>query len=225
MSRYKLRVPSAGTFLYGDDGRAVVADDIHQARDELEAFEVHSYIGVCRVVYAADVENGECHEDAEPGDTTIDYHFDDGREPGSNECRVWEVGPPGFHWTMAPFYPPIALDEIPIGTVIQDPKDQSWVRIVKLATRHKEGWKVRVEPEQEGGGKQRTLTFLAGESVSISPAFNNWRPTMHYRLEIKGEVAEGPREEMEQLRDDAIKALQDEWRRNLPPERARAETL
>lgn len=56
MPKYRLRVPSPGTYLHGDGPEAVVATDIHEARELLEEFEVHSEIGRCRVVYKREID-------------------------------------------------------------------------------------------------------------------------------------------------------------------------
>lgn len=121
MARYKLRIPQTGDVLYGD-GRAIVADTLDEARAEWEhedcepVIYLHSSIGQCRVVYARDVENGECHEDAEAGDTTVDYMPDTGRDLAANEVRCWERGGPSWRWDMRPLPRlPIPWRQIPVG--------------------------------------------------------------------------------------------------------------
>ena len=129
MPRYKLCVPQAGDTLYGDGDTSVVADTIDQAReffrDHTEDGEppvyLHSYIGRCRVVYKLDVDNGDCHEDAEPGDTTIDYLRDTGCELVAGEVRCWEIGRPDFHWEYDyDAWPaePVDWRTIPVGCTV-----------------------------------------------------------------------------------------------------------
>jgi hypothetical protein len=128
MPRYKLRVPEAGTMLYGDGDTGMVADTIEQARDYFAEWDggderpiyLHSYIGVCRVAYKRDVEAGDCHEDAEPGDTTVDYCRDDGRALADHEVRVWMLGPPSWPWNME-YSPPEAVSwkTIPVGADVR----------------------------------------------------------------------------------------------------------
>lgn len=109
MAKYRLRVPESGTWLYGDGPPSVVADDIWEARELFEEDEegnfpiyLHSSIGVCRVLYKRDIEAGDGHEGAEPGDTTVEYCRDDGTpiDP-TYQCRVWELGWPGVPWSMS----------------------------------------------------------------------------------------------------------------------------
>lgn len=122
MPRYRLRVPEPGTFLYGDGDTSLVADTIEQAReiyrDERDepAIYLHSQIGSCQIVYKRDVDACDCHEDAEPGDTTVWLGPDDGRELASNECRVWILGPPHWPWKYD-YLEPIAVSwrDIPVG--------------------------------------------------------------------------------------------------------------
>lgn len=121
MARYKLRIPQTGDMLYGDE-RAIVADTLDAAREAWEQEEgeavvyLHPHIGRCRVVYARDVENGECHDDAEAGDTTVDYLTDTGRELAENEVRCWERGGPSWLWNFGYSPPePVSWREVPVG--------------------------------------------------------------------------------------------------------------
>jgi hypothetical protein len=132
MTRYKLRPFEQGDELRNDDGTiGIVADTIDVARDcfrdHTEDGEppiyLHSLIGRLRIVYKRDVDNGDCHEDAEPGDTTIDgCARDDGRELRPDEVRWWELGGPQWHWEFA--YspgPPIPWREVPVGCRVYHP--------------------------------------------------------------------------------------------------------
>jgi hypothetical protein len=120
-----------GDYLYGDGGEVIYVCDT--AQEALAFFEeemgerpewVHSEVLRARVVYAADVEAGECHEDAEPGDTTYDYVTRERRplrELGENEVRVWIRGPwtPGWmidspHWTGRPGHT-VTVDGVEVG--------------------------------------------------------------------------------------------------------------
>lgn len=120
MPRYKLSVPQTGDMLHGEVD-AAVADTIDEARVIFEDYDgepciyLHSHIGLCRVVYARDVDNGDCHDDAEPGDTTIDHEPDDGRELATHEIRYWERGAPSIDWRMTPSPAPIPWRKIPVG--------------------------------------------------------------------------------------------------------------
>lgn len=128
MPRYKLNVPTAGTFLYGDGETSVVADSITSARqflaedslDGAEPIYLYSQIGRCEILRKADIDNGDGHEDAEPGDTTVWYLPDDGRALEAHECRVWILGRPSIPWTMEPM-PPRAISwrDLPIGTPVR----------------------------------------------------------------------------------------------------------
>lgn len=216
MPRYKLNVPTAGDYLYSDGytDSAVVADTIDEARELLESFEVHSYIGCCRVVYAADVENGDCHEDAEPGDTTVDYCADDGREElEPHQCRVWMTGPPTFWWQLEPLPPdPIHPSEVPIGCSIHvDGRGSTRTTTEPWEADGRWLTEVAVWPD----GRQRFEICLTLDSVHILPT-GSW-PEVRYRLTVEGEVAEGSKDEMEWLRGWAIEAREDQWRRELPP--------
>lgn len=109
MPRYTLNLAGRGDFIYSDDGdRWVAAETAGEAKTyfllndgEWPRF-VHSWIGRARCVTKRDVEAGDCHEDAEPGDTTYEFIRDDGRELRSNEVRLWERGPWSPHWSMEP---------------------------------------------------------------------------------------------------------------------------
>lgn len=78
MTRYKLNIPQPGTVLQGDED-AIVATSVGEARTlwlgltgVVEPFWTQ-YRGSCRVLYARDIAAGDCHDGADPGDTTIDY--------------------------------------------------------------------------------------------------------------------------------------------------------
>ena len=102
MPKYKVRVCEPGDFLHGDGDVWVCADTVDQAREFFEDYGYNdgsarfltSLLGRPRVVRKVDIENGDCHEDAEPGDTTWDFFPDDGREtdPDSEIRRFWEMG-------------------------------------------------------------------------------------------------------------------------------------
>jgi hypothetical protein len=219
MARYKLWVPDAGDYLYGGDGAAYVADDIREARDLLERFEVHSYIGSPRVLYKHDVENDFCFEGAEPGDTQVDYLHDDGRDLRENECRVWMAGPPRFSWSLSPLQPdPIHPQEVPVGCSIHVAGFGS-TRTTKVPWEEDERWLTEVALWPHFDHK-RTVCLTA-EEVCILPT-GDW-PEVRHELTVEGETAVGSKDEMEALRRWAVSALEDEWRRSLPPARESAE--
>lgn len=105
---YALVRPILGQFIYEDDEPLVVANDGERAKDffEQEYGErpefVHSQIGYGRLVYARDIERGECHEGAAPGDTTFRFSRDNGRKLARGEFRVWARGPLRPGWVIKP---------------------------------------------------------------------------------------------------------------------------
>ena len=112
MTKYKLRVVGPGDYLYGEDGMLYIGDSAEEAHDFYadEACDpvewVHPEILRARLVYARDVEMGDCHEDAEPGDTTYDLVTDHPeralRALGENEVRAWPRGAWRPHWSIKP---------------------------------------------------------------------------------------------------------------------------
>ena len=220
MPRYKLRPPQAGDFLYGDGDTAVVADTIEQARafwrddyDE-DAIYLHSYIGRCRVVYKADVENGDAHEDAEPGDTTIDYIRDDGRELRPGEVRVWMLGPPRRNWRMEPMPPePLEWCDLPDGIL-------AYHKVLGFGTLYAPPrlWRASrrpIFPVQFESGERRDL-FLGAITFHYDVRYGATcpPPPTRYRLTVEGDVlAEGVTEDAARaLRDARIARLDDEWK-------------
>ncbi len=127
MARYKLRVPEIGAFLYGSAETAVVAESIADARtiwfEEMGVVEPFwtCYRGSCRVVYARDIECGDCHGEAEPGDTTVDYLPHDPDEPlAAHEILCFE---PGIacpaRWEQQWRDP--RYSRLPVGTKVEHP--------------------------------------------------------------------------------------------------------
>lgn len=105
---YTLVRPRPGEFLYEDGKLLVLADDAEQAKDcfdreygERPEF-VHSLIAHGRLVYARDIETGDCHEGAAAGDTTFSFSRDNGRKLARGEFRVWERGPLRPGWVIKP---------------------------------------------------------------------------------------------------------------------------
>ena len=218
MARYKLRVPGLGTVLYGDTDTAIVADTRESAREffEDESGEptpyLHSYIGSCRVAYKRDIEAGDCHEDAEPGDTTVDYLHDSGRELRPNECRVWMLGPPPLDWRMEPLpQEPISPDEIPVGTSAYHKRIGSGKTASKgyaVGPR----WFIDIAFQRFERGRwvvDRTLACSVA-TIGILPGLT-W-PRRRYRLTVAGEhVADGYEDALQTLRDVRIARLDAEW--------------
>lgn len=151
MPRYRVSVPEPGTMLYGDGDRTMVADTLQDARRFWEDYEgetviyLHSWIGVCRVVYKRDVDAGDCHEDAEPGETTVDYRRDDGRALRDGEIRCWELGYGGPR-------PLVNRDEPVVGDIADAPvgvevRHAVWGCGFTVARplRHRTGWRLLVD--------------------------------------------------------------------------------
>lgn len=219
MARYKLRVPVAGTWLYGDGPEAVVADTIDEAREMFlaerddPAIYLHSSIGRCRVVYARDVESGDCHEDAEPGDTTIDYLPDTGRDLKAGEVRVWQLGWQGPSWEMAPATPlPIAWQDIPVGAGAQHAV-LGWGEVCAPLRL----WRASgcpVVPVLFDSGERRDL-FLGQISLFHTVTFGGAfpAPPPRYRVTVAGElvVENAERWTAEGLLDARLTRLRNEW--------------
>lgn len=117
MARYKLNVIEKGGHLYWDDGTLCFrADTEEEARQmfidfgyEPDTVEVlHAEVIRPRVVYKHDVEAGECHEDAYPGDTTYDHfvahtrQFEHGQLPPDEYIVVWARGRRRASWVLRP---------------------------------------------------------------------------------------------------------------------------
>lgn len=218
MPRYKLNVPPPGTMLYGEsyDDRAMVADSHEQARELWEEWTeepqpfLYSYVGRCRVVYKRDVESGDCHEDAEPGDTTLDYTRDNGRDLAANECRVWMLGPPPVDWRIEPLPPePVAPDEIPIGTSVHHKRLGSGRTVSKAQHLGGRRWMIDVD---FGWPKPERRVACSVTAVGFMPS-RNW-PPRRVRLTVAGEVvAEGVTDATaEALRGIRCARLDAEWK-------------
>lgn len=216
MARYKLRVPQAGDMLYGD-GNCIVADTLVGARAFWEdetgepAIYLHSYIGRCRIVYASDVENGDCHEDAEAGDTTVDYCRDDGRDLAEDEVRCWEQGAPRPHWHFDYSPPePVCITTVPVGAPVYHRVLGSG-RVVMPARKGRHGWRLPVRfgwPDLSGPVRLMMLGQV------IVNATLTWPPDMRrVTVSVDGEVvATGVRERTaEVLRDMRCARLRAEW--------------
>jgi hypothetical protein len=181
MARYTLRLAEPGTFLYGEDGPWAVADTIADARamlaectqDGREPIFLHPLVARGRVVYAADIENGECHEDAEPGDTTYDFARVpdlDTWEPRGGEVLCWQLGaPPLCDWEVTfAEAEPVAFQDIEPGRRCYRKRD-GWMRTVGTAYRYAGRWCINAAPDGDprpGSVRAytwRTLTFFAPE--------------------------------------------------------------
>lgn len=213
MPGFALTVPDRGDVLYGD-GQAIVADTVEEARALWEhetgdrLLYMHSHIGICRVVSAGDVENGDCHEDAEPGDTTVDYCRDDGRDLSPGEIRVWEPGAPSLcDWRGVPVHG-CSVADIPVGTQVGH---------------RRLGDAVLVAPAYRDPRMPNTyavlLRFGDRELVCLSsrlylvPTINNWRPPPTMRFEVDGELVATTRSDwaFEALRSMRETRLRNEW--------------
>jgi hypothetical protein len=219
MARYKLRVPQPGDFLYGDGDTGVVADTREEARqflaDDSGEFVpyLHSYIGSCRVVYKRDFDSCDCHDGAEPGDTTVDYCADDGRELRPHECRVWMSGPPPglAAWSMKPIREPIDPAVIPVGT-------SAYHRRIGQGVTAGPGyvvghwWYIPIEFRRWDGrvfAPWKTLNCKVA-CIGILPGLS-W-PKSKYRLEINGEhIADGSERALHTLVDIRVARLNAEW--------------
>lgn len=114
MPKYKMRLCPPGDYLYCEGETVYVgntADDaltfyIEEEYEEGPEVWVHPEILRGRIVYARDVENMDCHEDAEPGDTTYDLVTSDPegalRELRGSEVRSWPRGTWRPHWSYRP---------------------------------------------------------------------------------------------------------------------------
>ncbi len=216
MTRYKLNVPAAGDMLYGDEN-AIVADTIEEAREWWEDDDdepcpyLHSYIGRCRIVYARDVENGDFHEDAEAGSTTVDYLPDNGRELAENEVRVWLRGAPDFHWNYA-YSPPeaVCISTVPVGAPVYHRVLGSG-KVVMPARNGRHGWRLPVRfgwPDLNGPVRPMMLG-----QININATMDWPGDTRRVTVSVEGEVvATGVREPTASvLRDLRIARLRNEW--------------
>lgn len=113
MPKYKLRLPGPGDYIYcesemvyvGDTAEDAFAFYIDEACEEGPEFWVTPEILRGRCVYARDIENCECHEDAEPGDTTFDYvaRGESALRPlKPGEILTWPRGTWRPFWTYGP---------------------------------------------------------------------------------------------------------------------------
>jgi hypothetical protein len=214
VTRYKLRVPQTGDVLYGD-GIAIVADTLDEAREAWEfedgepAIYLHSYIGRCHIVYARDVE--DAHEDAEPGDTTVDYCPDDGRELRDGECRVWMRGAPDWSWDFDYSPPePVCITTVPVGVPVYHQVLGSG-RTVGHARKGRYGWRIPIRfgwPDLAGPTR---LMMLGQVILNATPAWPG--DTRRVTVTVAGEVvAAGVRERTaELLRDLRCARLRAEW--------------
>lgn len=217
MPRYKLNIPQTGDMLYGD-GNAIVADTREEARELWEDYEgepcpyLHAHIGRCRVVYARDIEGGDCHEDAERGDTTVDYCRGDADRPlAENEIRCWELGPPSWDWHYEYTPPePVSITTVPVGAPVSHRALGSG-RVVMPARKGRYGWRLPVRfgfPELAGPVRLMMLGQIIINATRYWPG-----DTRRVTVSVEGEVvATGVRERTaEQLRDLRCARLTAEW--------------
>lgn len=113
MPKYKLRLVDPGQWIFCEGDPVYAGETAAEAlafyADEYEWLEVewvHPEILRGRVVYALDTENGDCHEDAEPGDTTYDLVTSDPvnalRPLRPGEVRTWPIGSWRPGWCQKP---------------------------------------------------------------------------------------------------------------------------
>lgn len=113
MPKYNLKLVDPGQCIFCESDPVyageTAADALAFYSDEYEWLEVewvHPEILRGRVVYALDIENGDCHEEAEPGDTTYDLVTSDPvgalRPLRAGEVRTWPIGPWRPHWCQKP---------------------------------------------------------------------------------------------------------------------------
>jgi hypothetical protein len=231
MPRYKLRVPGPGTWLYGDGPSSVVADTIGDAReffgeeDGEPAIYLSSYIGSCRVVYKRDVEAMDCHEDADPGDTTVDYLTDDGRELRDHEVRVWVRGWQGPISLVNRDTPSGRFEEMPPGVKVEHPV-WGWGTTVARPLKHRTGWRVLVDfgglypeapyvPGGAGGigGSPRWVGWWSLKLTQSATPSGQW-PADRWHVDVGGgRIAEGIADEAaaEALGDARVSRLRAEW--------------
>jgi len=213
---YQLSVPPAGTMLYGGGDQSMVADSLDEAKDLWEDWTgerpdyMHSYIGVCRVLYKRDVDSGDCHEDAEPGDTSLDYSRDDGRELRSDECRVWEPGPPSWHWSYKPLpQEPIHPRDIPVGCSIGLRNPIRSARTTETPHEVDGAWVVDVAIWPDGSQHER-VDVLAADVLILGTG--DW-PILRFELTVEGEVlGTGTEAELRVLRDERCAGLSAKWK-------------
>jgi hypothetical protein len=113
MPKYKLSIPSPGEYIYCEGDMVYVGDTaaeahefyIEEACEEGPEFWVFPEILRGRCVYARDIDNCDCHEDAEPGDTTFDYvaRGESALRPlNPGEILTWPRGTWRPFWTYGP---------------------------------------------------------------------------------------------------------------------------
>lgn len=217
MTRYRLRLPGPGDYLHSDDGTdAFVAETADEARDYFEDYHgerpewVHSHIARGRIVYKRDIDGGDVHEDAEPGDTTFDYLTDDGRELRAYEVRVWEIGTPRVSWSIHPL-PPDSVDAeaIPAGTSVHHERFGSG-KTLETPRRVSPG---RVVVNVAFGWPQERLRRVCSVAIlSVLPS-KDWPPRRR-QLTVAGQVvAESADEaELETLRREKLAEHAERWK-------------
>ena len=113
MARYKLRLPLPGGYIYcesdvvyvGDTAEDAIRFYVEAAYEEGPEFWVYPEILAGRCVYARDIEDGDCHEDAKPGDTTFDLvaRGESALRPlKPGEILTWPRGTWRPYWTYGP---------------------------------------------------------------------------------------------------------------------------
>lgn len=114
MPKYKLRLVGDGEYLHGEYGLIYIGASAEDALDfyieegiaRAPEIWVHPEILGGRIVYARDVEDGNCHEDAEPGSTTYDLMTADPdtalRPLRPGEVRAWPRGAWQPNWRYGP---------------------------------------------------------------------------------------------------------------------------
>lgn len=208
MPRYKLRPVEYGETVWLDTGdMCAVAETIEEARDLFAEHDdrpmyLHPAVAVHRIVYARDIEDGDCHDGAEPGDTTFTVR--DGDPTHDSDRRVWMLGAPALcTWRMTPERRSVNPRDIPVGAVITHPRlghgemsgdaqaiDGRWWLPVRFADRER---------------------LCKASTIHILPTVR-WAPESVYRLEIDGEtVAEGDQWAMQTLLDIRESRLRSEW--------------
>lgn len=112
MPKYKLRMPPEGDYLYSDDGTWYIGKTAEAAHDffadEWDPTEwVYPVIIRGHILYKRDIDAGDGHEDAEPGDTTFWIVTQDTEKALAHEClpsevMAWVRGTPRPWWTYGP---------------------------------------------------------------------------------------------------------------------------
>lgn len=209
MPRYKLRPVEYGQVIELDDGElCAFAETIAEARDLFDDWTgerpmyLHSAVASYRVVYARDIEDGECHEDAEPGDTTFTIHEGDPRR--ESDRRVWMLGAPRLcSWRIVTVKRPLDPQEIPVGASILHERIGSGA--MAGSARAIGGWwwlPVRFADRE---------LLCKASTVFIVPTIR-WAPKSVYRLEINDEtIAEGDQWALQTLLGAHEDRLRAEW--------------